>query len=470
MSESIAEMVLPGTYIEVRSEGLIAAGAIATGNIGIVGTAARGTVGQVVRLGSYAEAIDAFGTYDALDQPTTENHPLTLVRALEQVFRGGGRSITAVRIANAPEEGLGSASLALLATGDADAFTLTAKSPGTWGRQIKVLVRRDPADASLWQLQLSYRQVKETYSGANVGAVHRALATSALVEAGEVASADADFVAVDPPTPLTGGGDGADASASDVADGLAALAEQPINLVVVAGFGSAAVRGVVGAHLEATENDGRERIAVLGATSSAAATVDEEAQAVADDRIVLVAPGLKATDAAADKTVTLAPPYLAALIAGRLATVAPHVSLTNKTVAVDDLDVHYNTPQAKNLLGRRVLLVRRKFGYQVLKAISTDTGAFKQISVRRIVDYAKAGVRSASDPYIGRLNNARVRAALKATLDGFLSQMVLDEMLVSYLLEVSATRAQEIRGIAAVTLTLRPTFSIDFIRVTMNLE
>jgi hypothetical protein len=48
--------------------------------------------------------------------------------------------------------------------------------------------------------------------------------------------------------------------------------------------------------------------------------------------------------------------------------------------------------------------------------------------------------------------------------------MVLDEMLVQYQLEVSATRAQEIQGIAAVTMTLMPTFSIDFIRVTMNLQ
>ena len=105
-----------------------------------------------------------------------------------------------------------------------------------------------------------------------------------------------------------------------------------------------------------------------------------------------------------------------------------------------------------------------------MKGITTDTGAFKQISVRRIVDYAKAGVRSGSDPYIGRLNNARVRAALKATLDGFLSQMVLDEMLVGYQLDVTATRAQEIAGICSVVMTLLPTFSIDFIRVTMNLQ
>jgi hypothetical protein len=132
--------------------------------------------------------------------------------------------------------------------------------------------------------------------------------------------------------------------------------------------------------------------------------------------------------------------------------------------------VSYTTPVHKNLLLNNVMAVRRRFGHQIVRGITTDAGAFKQISVRRIVDYAKAGVRLGSNPYIGKLNNARVRAALKATLDGFLSQMVLDEMLVGYELSVTATRAQEIAGVAVVTMTLRPTFSIDFIRVTMNLE
>ena len=48
--------------------------------------------------------------------------------------------------------------------------------------------------------------------------------------------------------------------------------------------------------------------------------------------------------------------------------------------------------------------------------------------------------------------------------------MVVDEMLISYQLDVTATRAQEIVGQALVTMTLRPTFSIDFIKVIMNLE
>ena len=177
-----------------------------------------------------------------------------------------------------------------------------------------------------------------------------------------------------------------------------------------------------------------------------------------------------ADHAAPPSVVALPPPYLAAVVAGQLSTLAPQVSLTNRALPIDDVDVRYSSPTYQNLLQNRVLLVRPKFGFQVLKGITTDTGAFKQISVRRIVDYAKAGVRSGADPYIGRLNNARVRAALRATLDGFLSQMVLDEQLVSYQLEVTATRPQEIRGIAVVTMTLEPTFSIDFIRVTMNLQ
>ena len=146
------------------------------------------------------------------------------------------------------------------------------------------------------------------------------------------------------------------------------------------------------------------------------------------------------------------------------------MSLTNKDVAADGLTRQYTRAEQKQLLLNRVLVLIRHLGIRVLRGITTDTGPFRQISVRRIVDYAKAGVRIGANPYIGRLNNARVRAAMKATLDGFLSQMVLDEMLISYELEVKATRAQEIVGVAAVIMVLRPTFSIDFIRVTMILE
>jgi hypothetical protein len=35
MAETITEMIIPGTYIEVRSEGLIGVAGVATGNVGV---------------------------------------------------------------------------------------------------------------------------------------------------------------------------------------------------------------------------------------------------------------------------------------------------------------------------------------------------------------------------------------------------------------------------------------------------
>ncbi|MFW6242012.1 MAG: phage tail sheath C-terminal domain-containing protein [Thermodesulfobacteriota bacterium] len=468
MSESISEMILPGTYIEVRAEGLISVGAIATGNIGVVGTAARGPRNTVQALGSYTEAIDTFGDYDSWTSPNTADHPLTLVRTLEQAFRGGGKNVFAVRIANGDPVKAD----ADVASVDDAGFAITAKDPGSYGNSIAYSVVNEGTVADpVFKLKLTYKQTTETYTGETIGEIQaQVAAASTLVDAGDPVDPAKAMAIVDPAANLTGGEDHPDVSASDLADGLTVLEDEPVNILIVGGFGSDVARGAVGAHVEATENEGKERIAILGAGADDSATVEAEADALADKRIVLVAPGLKTVDAAADAAVDLPPPYTAALVAGKLSTLAPQVSLTNKTLPVDDLSAHYSSTVYKKLLQKRVLLVRRKFGFQVVKGITTDTGAFKQISIRRIVDYAKAGVRSGSDPYIGRLNNARVRAALKATLDGFLSQMVLDEMLVEYQLEVSATRRQEIAGIAAVTMTLKPTFSIDFIRVTMNLQ
>jgi hypothetical protein len=468
MAEAIAEMVLPGTYIEVRAEGLISVGAITTGNIGIVGTAARGPRNEALGIGSYTEALDLFGPYDSFTSPNVANTPLTLTRALERAFAGGARNVFAVRIANGDPV---AASVAVKAAGNKAGITITAVDPGSWGNDIAyTLVNEGTDQAQSWKLTLTYGNVKESFTGATVGAVHDALAGSHLVTVGAAQNAGLGFDTVDPAQNLAGGDDHPNVSSTDIADGLEELDDETVNILLVAGVGSGVARGVVGAHLERTENEGNERIAILGATGSDVATVESEAQALNDDRVVLVAPNMLATDARSGDEVTLPPPYLAAVVGGLLSTLAPQVSLTNKTVPIDGLGNSYSAANYEKLLQDRVLLVRKKFGFQIVKGISTDTGAFKQISVRRIVDYAKAGVRSGADPYIGRLNNARVRAALKATLDGFLSQMVLDEQLVGYQLEVAATRSEEIQGIARVTMTLLPTFSIDYIRVTMNLQ
>src|ERR671931_2135020 len=176
MSESIAEMVVPGTYIEVRAEGLISVGAIATGNIGIFGTAARGPRNQVRAIGSYAEALDLFGPYDSFSSPNVADTPLTLTRALEQAFSGGARNVFAVRIANGDPA---PATAAVKSAGNKAGFTMTAADAGSWGNDVSYsIVNEGTSGSPSWKLTLTYANVKETFVGATVGDVHAALAGS----------------------------------------------------------------------------------------------------------------------------------------------------------------------------------------------------------------------------------------------------------------------------------------------------
>jgi Phage tail sheath C-terminal domain len=228
-----------------------------------------------------------------------------------------------------------------------------------------------------------------------------------------------------------------------------------------------------------TDTFKRDRIAVVGSATAGkdpSTYVDKLiGNTLASDRVIFVAPGFQTASAAAEdqaaNPITLPGTYTAAVIAGMLAGLPPHVSLTNKTVSgVPDLEVRFNNAQLTELVQNRVTALEVNRGIRVLRGQTTDDGAFREITTRRIVDYAKYGVRAAAQPFIGLLNNDRVRAALRATINSFLQGMKDDEMLVDYQLSVTATRDEQIKGIVQVTMTLQPVFSINFIRVTMVLS
>jgi hypothetical protein len=268
------------------------------------------------------------------------------------------------------------------------------------------------------------------------------------------------------------GDNGAAVDAADYKAGLDLLLNENVHIIVAAGQSHTDIGAELTQHVTAASGDEnkRERIGIVGSGLDDSFD-DLRGHDLNSDRIVFVAPGIVATDAALGERVTLPGGYAAAAIAGLMSSYDPHVSLTNKPLPVVSLQTKYTNPELKELLNARVLPLQEKLGFKVVRGITTSTNsAWKQITTRRIVDYAKFGVRSAADPYIGLLNNERVRGALRATVNSFLAEMVEDEMLISYDLNVSATREQERQGICIVTIVLRPVFSIDFIKVTMFLE
>jgi hypothetical protein len=466
----MVEAILPGTYITVRDEGLISAGQVVSGNIGIVGTAAKGPVDKVQILGSFSEAKEIFGDIDP-------DRQLTLIQALEQIYNNGGKTVYAVRTATKADN----AAYQIKDSTDKNLVKLEAKTPGTWGNNIKIKIsdadspaKSEDADPSAKskKVELTYQTTKETYtihtSGDLKQQVNDQTKGSTLVTATLVKEASPDSLPKntgDVDEKFAAGSDGS-ASADDYKNSLEKLENELINLVLLAGqdvTNSEMVTALLG-HINTTATIKRERIGIIGSGTS------DDVNAIAEhtldsDRLILVAPGLQISP-----QVKLSGAYTAAAVAGLLASLPVQASPTNKPLTIPGLSKEFSTSQLEKLVGNRVLAIQKQEGFRVVKGITTATNsAWHQITTRRIVDYAIYGVRSACNPYIGKLNNERVRGAMKATLDAFLTRMVQDEALISYELAVTANRAQEIAGEAIVTMTLRPTFSIDFIKVTMYL-
>ena len=462
------EVILPGTYITVRDEGLITAGRIATGIIGIVGTAERGPVDQVVMLGSFTEARATFGDADAW--AGGGRGELTLIRALELAFNNGASSVYAVRAAAAAVSASYTAR-----KGTTNVLRVAAKTPGTWGNSLRARITTPEGDTSgTKQLEVTLGAQREVFTGKNAGelaaAATRSALVSATVEGNNAASVPDDMGDA---AALAGGANGQAAGSSDYGRALEALENEIVNIVVLAGQ-DAAMATLLQGHLNRTAQMRRERIGVIGSNGTG------EADAIANhtlnsERLVYVAPGIRVRvtdpETRRDSEVSLPGAYTAAAVAGLISSLPVQTSPTNKPLSVGGLAATFNQPKLEKLVQNRVLAVEKREGFRIVKGITTSTNpAWHQITTRRIVDYAMYGVRSACNPYIGKLNNDRVRGAMKATIDGFLTRMVQDEALAGYQLEVSATRAQEIAGECIVTMTLQPTFSIDFILVTMYLS
>jgi hypothetical protein len=374
MEENFAEQIIPGTFIRVQAEGLIAPKGVAFGNVGIVGTAAAAAgvtdaLAPTYILSNLDDAKALWAPSDPIAAGT-----LNLMRGLELLFRNGARTVYARAVA-------------------------------------------------------------------------------------------------------------AGATAQQFADAADELLKDEINILVVPELGTAAATTLLKAAVNSAETDGRDVIGIIGSDAGAnAAPTDIIAQANADKRLVLATPALMGAEDVEEtlpngikrkKSVPIELPgqYTAAAVAGLIASLAPQASPTNKTLpGVTQLARKYGYGELTALVSGNVLVLESRQGIRVVRGITTEGAAFAQITTRRIVDYAKAGIRSVTNPFVGRLNNERVRKALKGALDGFLTTMLVDEQLTSYTLEVTATRDDERNNRCVVNVAMQPTFSIDYIRVTLALS
>jgi phage tail sheath protein FI len=252
------------------------------------------------------------------------------------------------------------------------------------------------------------------------------------------------------------------------------LVKDDVNILVAPELSTDDAKDVLAPILESAENAGRDLIAVVGSDvdpESTDALTKIKGQVPTNDRLIMVTPGMVAFDQAEGSDVALPGTYSAVAVAGLLSTLSVQTSATNKELpGVGALAFRYSYAETENLVNGRLLVLEQRGGVRVVRALTTDDGAFRRITTRRIVDFAKAGVRGVSRPFIGKLNNQRVRAALQGAISGFLTSMLVDEALVGFNLSVTATRDDEIAGRAMVNIVLQPVFELEFIPITLILE
>ncbi|MCK6518155.1 phage tail sheath subtilisin-like domain-containing protein, partial [Myxococcota bacterium] len=262
---------------------------------------------------------------------------------------------------------------------------------------------------------------------------------------------------------------GTDAGLTEYRDAIDALKEEgDVDMVLAApqDFSKpdkiARIYSAVIAHSEVMAADSKGRVGfgqvAPNATSDQAG---ELAQSLVSDRFVLVSPS-----------------GCVGAVAGRVGGLSYFQSPTFKTISgVPKLSSALGIEAQQALLRSFVLPVvkERGRGVIVVKGITTDGD---QINVRRVADRAVRGVKMIGDLFIGRLNTADGRAALKQKLAELLLQMEKDGALVpstdgtdpAFKVDVYSSQSDFAQGIVRVDMAVRPVRAIDYIYATVLVQ
>ncbi|MCU0300127.1 MAG: hypothetical protein MUF35_00800 [Candidatus Nanopelagicales bacterium] len=272
------------------------------------------------------------------------------------------------------------------------------------------------------------------------------------------------------PVPFTGGTSPNVAAYQEALDLLAG--DPRINLVLAAIEPTAedadvqAIHQALAAHAVTQSDAGAPRIAFGAVTADEEADLDairDHSAAVRGRRFVLVSP-----------------PGATGAVVGAIARLSPEVSPTFKPVPLFGVPpAAYRESQLNRLLGptHNVAVVQQRTGRGVILLRGLDTSG-DQISVTRVADAAIREVKAISENFIGILNTADARAALREQIIATFTRMERAGQLVpstdgadpAFLVDVYSTQLDFAQGIVRIDIAVRPVRSIDYIYATIRVK
>lgn len=446
--------IIPGVQVSVVKE-VVPPQLSPTGVLGLVGLTELVPEGGVARASSWKRFVELFGPGSAHSMPEAR-----------QALQNGASQLVVVAL-----PGKGATATAVLTRGGKPVLELSARAPGTWANGLAVRVTHRKQDGAVVAFDLEVeRPDGSSELHRNLGVVAdkpgAAFVVAALADGSGLATAVSRAADWPDEAEVKFAG-GADASADDYSKALDKLKNHADVDMVIAAVQSrrkdvlAAVYGAVIAHCNNMSTGARGRIGF-----GHVPVVDKVGDAVQ-----------WAVPLVSDRFVLVAPDGVVGAVAGMIGGLPYFHSPTFKPLAglgkVAAIDVDDQTELLKANIVPVAEMAGR--GLVVVRGLTTDGD---QISVRRVADRAVRTVRAIGELFIGRLNNADGRAALKAKIVEALLQMQKDGALVpstdgkdpAFRADVYSSQADFGTGTVRVDIAVRPVRAIDYIVATILVQ
>ncbi|MFQ5759132.1 MAG: phage tail sheath subtilisin-like domain-containing protein [Candidatus Bathyarchaeia archaeon] len=448
--------ILPGVEIKVVKE-IVPQQLHPSGIVGLVGTAEKGPILMPTPVTSYRAFKEKFGS------DTTQS----LIKEARVCFLNGVFEVFATRIEAA---GSVNASVTLKNMDGENVVRLEAIPLGEAGNKIKVGVTKGTVKGTV-AIQLANGVTFEVWDNVVMDRKSDSYLVSVLNSNSKLVSAkDLTKPAKPLKNPLPAfveetlaGGFTAQPAIKDYEAALETFEMEPdIDMVSACNSWDPKVHALVDAHCTNMSKDAKNRIGIgTVAPGESIEDITKRTDVLATDRFVLVAP------------------YgCSGAVAGLISKLDYYESPTFKALTgVAELEVRYTPSQLMELLKAGILALeaRRGRGIIVEKGISTSK---EQISVTRIADHAVRGARNVCENFIGTLNTAGGRTALRQKLTEFLMRMEREEAVVPsvdgtqppFLVDVYSSQLDFAQGIVRVDIAVRPVRAMDYIYATITVQ
>jgi len=226
-------------------------------------------------------------------------------------------------------------------------------------------------------------------------------------------------------------------------------------------------------HLVNSAIAGRERNAWMGASASQTiASIKSTYSNVLNDRnIAIVGQSIKYV-APSGETKTLAPLYLALMLAGMQAGSAVGTPLTRKRPDVLDVVSPWdaNREATDAIKAGIVNLSFGAFGYQVERSVTTyltdDNPIFSEVSANESVNASIRDLRSGLDRFIGEANRSLTANRIKSIAEAQLNRQVLDGVIKGFRDVILADEGDTL----VVNYTVAPVEPLNFIRISATIQ